>query len=150
MADGDGWTTQLLVGLAVKLHTAGVGRWIPPGTGTYLATDRAIVIQKIPTAPDRLITLSAYLVDAVPGMQDITVAVQARLRGTTDPDVCQDMGDALFEALDSSGRQTWGDIPIVDVVRQSYVPLGFDTSNRWEAAHNYYVEAMRKTLYRNN
>lgn len=151
MADGDGWTSQLLEGLAVKLHNAGVGVWKPPGPDVkYLPTDKAIVLQAIPPSPDRLITLTAYLVNTTPGSQDITVGIQVRLRGTTDPRVCQDMGDAVFELLDSSGRQLWGDIPIVDVTRRSHSPLGYDGNKRWEAAHNYYAEAMRKTLHRNN
>lgn len=146
MAVGDGWESQLLAGLAQKLHNAGIGVWKP--SGAYTAGETAITDQAIPPTPDRLITLTAYLETGPPGMQDVTVAVQFRLRGTTDPRVCRDIGDAIYELLDGSGRQLWGDIPIVDVTRQSHAPLGRDGSNRWEASHNYLVQAMRRTNFR--
>lgn len=149
MALGDGWTSQLLAGLAVWLDAAGVGEWKP--NGAYASSETAIVVLAIPDSPDRLITLTAYPVDDAPkGSQDVTVGVQARIRGTTDPRSANDIGDALFEVLDSCRRQTWGDIPIVDAWRQSYAPLGFDGNKRWLTSHNYYVYAMRRTAHRTN
>lgn len=149
MALGDGWTSQLLAGLAVRLDALGIGDWDP--TGAYAADQTGITILAIPPTPDRLITISAYPVDDSPrGSQDTTVGVQFRLRGTTDPRSCNDIGDAIFDQLDSCGRQTWGDIPIVDAGRQSYAPLGYDGNKRWLVSHNYYVYAMRRTAHRTN
>lgn len=147
MAVGDGWESQFLAALAQHLEDNAAGVWHPDGSN-YAAGETAIIMRGIPSAPDRLITLATYPVTAARGMQDITVGVQFRIRGTPDPRVCQDTADALFELLDSSGHQIWGDIRISDVWRQSYASLGQDALNRWEASHNYYVEAMRRTASR--
>lgn len=150
MADGDGWTSQLLVGLAVWLDAGGVGEWKAP-PATYTASETAITVLAIPDSPDRLITIAAYRIDDTPpGSQDITQGIQFRIRGTTNPNSCNDIGDAIYERLDSCGRQTWGDIPIVDAQWRSHAPLGFDGNKRWLMTHNYYVYAMRKTLHRTN
>lgn len=148
MALGDGWTSQLLTGLAELLDTGGAGTWRP--SGAYTDDETAIVIRAVPQQPDRLITLAAYpLGDDLPGMADHTVGVQVRCRGLPDdPRSCEDLADAVYELLDSLGRRTVGTVPVVDVVRRSYTALGQDTNRRWESSSNYYVEAMRPTTNR--
>lgn len=147
MAVGDGWDSQLLAGLAQHLDDNSVGTWRPDGSA-YLAGETAIVVRDIPDAPDRLITLATYPVTTIRGMQDVTIGVQFRIRGTPDPRVCQDIADLVFELLDSSGFQMWADIRVSDVFRRSYASLGQDAKNRWEASHNYYADAMRLTAGR--
>ncbi|MBG0560726.1 minor capsid protein [Actinoplanes aureus] len=143
MAIGVGWTSRLLVGCAEHLHSAGVGVWRT--SGIYTAGETAIVIRAIPPSPDQLITLASYPVASAPGLADVTEGLQIRVRGTKDPRVASDIGDAIFDLLDSAEGLRWGGIPIVQVWRQSYAPLGTDSSGRWEISHNYYVEAMRPT-----
>lgn len=146
MATGDGWTSQLVTALAQYLHDQAVGVWRP--TGTYTAGEIAICDRIIPPSPDRLITLSAYPILTPPDLQDVTTGIQCRLRGTTDPQVCQDIGDAIFELLDGAKHLVLGDIRTVQIYRQSAGSLGQDGSERWEASHNFYVEAMRRTAHR--
>ncbi|WP_431892657.1 minor capsid protein [Micromonospora haikouensis] len=146
MAIGDGWTSRLLTGLAEHLAVAGAGTW--RASGVYAADEIGIIIRGIPTTPDRIITLAAYPVASPPGLADITQGVQIRIRGTRDPRVAEDLGDAIFDLLDSAGALTLGGIAVVDIYRQSYTSLGADTGGRWEASHNYYVEAMRPTSHR--
>lgn len=144
---GEGWTSLLIVGIAERLHTAGVGIWRE--TGAYGAGETAIVIRGIPDAPDRIITIADYPVPTdLRGMQDHTIGLQFRLRGTNDPRVCSDLGDAIFAELDSLGRATLNGIAVVDAWRQSYTSLGQDANRRWEASHNYYFAAMRATTTR--
>lgn len=144
MALGDGWTSQLIANLAQHLHNAGVGVWRP--SGSYASGETAIVVRDIPPSPDRLIVLAPYVVvTAQRDLQDVTVGVQARIRGTTDPRVCEDISDTLFELLDGAKHVVLGDIRTVQIYRQSYGSLGQDGNKRWEASHNYYVEAMRPT-----
>lgn len=144
---GEGWTSLLLAGIAQRLHTAGVGTW--RATGTYEPSETAIVIRGIPDAPDKVITIADYPVGtSIKGMQDHTIGVQCRIRGTTDPRVCSDIGDAIFAELDSLGMATLNTIAVVDMWRQSYTSLGQDAQRRWEASHNYYVEAMRASTTR--
>jgi hypothetical protein len=148
VATGDGWTSRLLTGVAELLDAAGVGTWRPDGSA-YTAGETAIVIRDIPQQPDRLITLAPYgLGTALQGMADFEQGVQVRIRGTTDPQVCEDIADAVFDLLDSYGRGTVGGIAVVDIYRQSYTPLGKDANSRWESSSNYYVEAMRPTSSR--
>lgn len=143
MTTGDGWTSQFLAGLAQYLHDNGIGVYRP--TGAYTAGEIAITLQDIPPEPDRLITVSAYPVPSPAGMQDVTVGVQFRLRGTTDPFVCQDIYDAIYELLDGAANITLGDIKVSDVSWRSHAPLGKDANLRWEASTNFYFAAMRRT-----
>ncbi|SCL16342.1 hypothetical protein GA0074692_6866 [Micromonospora pallida] len=146
MAAGDGWTSRLLTGLALHLQAAGIGTW--RDSGIYQANEVGITIRGIPTSPDRIITLAPYVVASPPGLADYTQGVQIRVRGTRDPRVAEDLGDSVFDALDSAHGLVWGEIPIVQVYRQSYTALGADANGRWESSHNYYVEAMRPTSNR--
>lgn len=153
MAAGDGWESRLITGLAEHLAAAGIGVWRP--TGTYLATEVAIIDRGIPSTPDQIITLTDYVIggSARTRLADITVGIQIRLRGTTDPRVVRDLGAEIFDLLDQSGRQTWGTAPaevsIVDVWRPgSAGSLGDDDNGRWQTVHNYYVDAMRPTAHR--
>jgi hypothetical protein len=147
MATGDGWTSRLLTGLADHLAANGVGVWRP--AGAYEAGEVAIVVRAIPQSPDRLITLAAYILeDVAPGLADSDVGVQIRVRGTTDPRVAEDIGDAVFDLLDSAEHLSWGGVLVTSVARQSSAPLGQDTNDRWEMSHNYRVEAVRPTSNR--
>lgn len=139
-----GWTENVVTGLAQYLAAAGVGVW--RSTGVYAAGEIAIVYRAVPQTPDQLITLAPYPVaTSYQGLADTTVGVQARIRGTADPRVCDGMGDALFELLDSATNLTFGGVRVVHIYRQSYTSLGQDTNSRWESSHNYYVDAMRPT-----
>jgi hypothetical protein len=143
-----GFTTTFVEGLAVNLGAAGIGVWRPDGPA-YTADETAIVVREIPTQPDRLITLSAYRVgDDYPGLADYVQAVQLRIRGTTDPRVCDDLGDAVFDLLDSREQWACGGIPVVYSQRRSDTSLGWDSSHRWESSHNYYFDVMRPTAHR--
>jgi hypothetical protein len=145
-----GWTVNLLTGMAQYLAAGGAGTWDPPG-GVFTAGQTGIVLRDIPATPDRLITLAPYPVASVPGLADVTQGVQLRVRGTEDPRVCEDIGDACYELLHglshlATGAPVWGGISIVQVYRQSALSLGQDGNSRWEASHNYYVEAMRPNI----
>lgn len=148
MADGDGWTSRLITGLAEYLAANGIGAWRPNGPA-YNANETAIVDRDMPPQPDRVITLADYpVINGLTGMADHTTGVQIWVRGTTSRLVCRDIGDQVFDLLDSATRLTLGGIPIVQIYRQSYTSLGKDGNGRWEASHNYYVEAMRPTANR--
>lgn len=140
-----GWTTQLITGLAEHLAAAGVGVWRPNGP-IYTAAEVGILDRAVPQSPDRLITLAAYpLGSTMQGMADHDTAVQIRLRGTTDPRVCDDLADAVYELLNSASNLTFGGVRVVQMWRQSYTSLGQDGSQRWERSENYYLQTMRPT-----
>lgn len=143
-----GFTEDLLTGMAEHLDAAGVGTWRCDGSA-YDPGEIGITIRGIPQTPDRLIVLAPYVVDsgAFRGLADHQVAVQIRIRGTTDPRTCDETADAVFDALDSLTGVTWQGIAVVQVWRQSYTSLGTDTTGRWEASHNYYCDTMRPTAH---
>lgn len=148
MATGDGWTSRLITGLAEHLAANAVGVWRPDGPA-YTATETGILIRSIPQSPDRIITLAAYVVgDDYPGLADTTQGVQVRLRGTTDPRVCDDLADAVYELLDSAEHYDLGGIHVVRSSRRSYTSLGADSNGRWERSENYFLDAMRPTQHR--
>lgn len=145
MAVGDGWTSRLIGGLAELLDTANIGVWRPDGPA-YAADEVGILDRVIPSTPDRVITLAVYPVGAgVLGLADVTVGLQARIRGTTDPRVCGDIADAVYDLWHGASNLTVGGISVVQIYRPSYSPLTQDANQRWETSHNYYVEAMRPT-----
>lgn len=145
MALGDGWTSRLLTGCAEDLDAAGIGVWRPDGPA-YAADETGILIRLIPQAPDRIVTLAAYPIGGEdPGMADHDTAIQFRLRGTTDPRVCDDLADAVYDLLHGARALTWGGIPIIRMRRQSYTSLGADSNGRWERSENYYLLTMRPT-----
>ncbi|WKU03754.1 minor capsid protein [Micromonospora sp. HUAS LYJ1] len=148
MVTGDGWTSQLLTGLAELIDAADVGTWQP--SGAYPSDATAIVIRAIPQQPDRLITLAAYPLGAdLPGMADHAVGVQVRCRGLPDdPRDVEDLADAVYDLLDSLGRAAVGTVSVVDITRRSYTSLGQDGNRRWETSSNYTVQAMRPTANR--
>lgn len=136
-----GWTTNLVEGMAALLAAAGAGTWSPGGT--YTDGQTGITVGVIPQAPDRIICLSPYPVDDPPGLLDVTVAVQVRVRGTTDPRVVQDIADAVYDALHGAQPGQLGGVLVAQVFRQSASSLGVDQVGRWERSENYYVQATR-------
>ncbi|MET0492918.1 MAG: minor capsid protein [Actinoplanes sp.] len=143
-----GLTSTLLTSLAEHLAAEGIGVWKPDGA--YTAAETAITIRGIPALPDQLITLSSYRVgDDYPGGQDFVQMVQVRFRGTTDPRVVDDLGDSVFDLLDSREHWHCGPIPVVYSQRRSDTSLGQDGNRRWESSHNYALHVMRPTAHRN-
>lgn len=151
MAAGDSWDSWLIAGLAAHIGANTSATW--RATGIYVAGEFGIYDRAIPQTPDTIISLADYVITAeASATADVTVGVQARIRGTQDPRICRDMGAEIFDLLDSSGLQFWGSgaqqVSIVDVFRQSQTSLGQDGNGRWEASHNYYIQAMRPTTNR--
>lgn len=146
-----GWTTNLVGGLAQLLEDAGVGVYRP--TGAYADGETGIYDRYIPPT-GRCITLSAYpTTPGTPGLADVSVGVQVRVRGDGDPVSCDDLADAVFEVLDGAGQRDGGPqldlggVKVVQIWRQSYTPLGPDANGQWERSENFYVDAMRPTTF---
>lgn len=136
-----GWTTDLIAGMAALLADVGVGTYRP--TGAYLPGEVAISDRYIP--PDgQCITLSAYPAGPdLPGLADVTVGVQVRVRGDEDPVTCDDLADAAYAVLHGAQALVFGAVAVVQIRRQSYTSLGPDANGRWERSENYFVDAMR-------
>lgn len=142
-----GWTSDFLTGLAQYLADSQVGVWRPTGP-PYGPAETGIVIAAMPPAPDRVVCLTDYPVEDHISEADVTVGVQIRTRGTTDPRDVADLADAIYDLLHGATGMVLGGVSVVQVYRQSYTRLGRDEADRFERSDNYYVDAMRPTAYR--
>jgi len=144
-----GWTTTLVSGLAEYLASAGVGTWHPDGA-PYAAGETAIVLGAMPAEPARVILLNTYPVAEDTSQADVTVGVQVRTRGGSDPRDVVDLDDAVWELLHGAERLDLGGVLVVQIYRRSSAALGQarDATARWERTSNYYLDAMRPTLTR--
>lgn len=142
-----GWTDDLIVGLAEHLATAGIALWDPIGPYPANSAEPVITRQQLPAAPDRAIAISPYVDSSgdSPSTADVLVAVQFRLRGTTDPATVTDPADDLRTLLHCAENVTVGAIRLAVIWRQSSAPLGCDETGRWLRSENYYIRASRRS-----
>lgn len=135
------FTTDLLTGIAERLHDAGVGVWRPDDVNT--ADEIAIVLRSLPTQPDRAIALATYDLGHDWTQPDSRIGLQVRIRGTRDPFVDQDIDDACFDVLHGLWAVEIGGVTVVSVSRESGASLGPDGEGRYERTSNYHVHAHR-------
>lgn len=135
------WTVDLLTGIAEQLHAAGVGAWNPDGI--YTPDQTGIVLDVVPSQPDRVITLAVYLDRPVPGLTDVTAAVQVRMRAGRDPRDLADLAEAVYDVLHESGPHEWESAYVSRMWRDSIARLGTDANQRLERADNYYLHSNR-------
>lgn len=131
------FTRDLLLGLAAELVTAGIGTTtLPvsnPSTGIYM--------KALPTAPDRAVALTVYSSVDQPKVALSTVRVQFFLRGKADDSAdVDDLGDAIFLALQGLEDRTYGTAHLVQCNRISSVQLGIDDNKRANRSDNYEID----------
>lgn len=140
------FTTDLLQGLAQYLATAGVGTY--RSTGAYLSSETAIVFDAMPPEPDRAIVLSDYPVSDDPSLSDSVLGIQIRTRGIADPLDVKAISDAVFNLLHGANGVNFGTVRVVEILRNSGIPMGRDENNRWERSDNYYATVNRPSTNR--
>jgi hypothetical protein len=143
-----GFETNLLTGIAQLLATAGLGTW--RDTGVYTAAETGIVFDTVPATPDRVITLTDYVVTDDPTLSDSVIGVQVRTRwGGQDPRPVKDLDGSIFDALHGlEGVNLTGGVHIVSMFRRSGTSMGSDTNNRWMRSSNYYATVHRPSTNR--
>ncbi|MFJ2029428.1 minor capsid protein [Streptosporangium sp. NPDC087985] len=142
------WTTTLITTFAEQLHAAGVGVWRPPGSGVYAASEVAIVLGKLPTAPDRAIAITPYGADQDgddPVNTDGTLGVQFRMRGTPDIQVLNGIAQGVFDTFQGAQFPAVG---VILMTRRIQAPMGSDANNRWERADSYRLLTHQSTQHR--
>lgn len=134
-----GFTSNLLLGLAVYLQGAGLGTW--SASGAYSSGQTGIRLGDMPPEPDRLIVLTAYPVSDDPSLSDSEIGVQIRTRWSAgDKQSVDDLSDALFDLLHGKRALLLSTgVTIGQCYRQSASPLGQDALLRWENVSNYYA-----------
>jgi hypothetical protein len=140
------FTRDLLAGLGEKLEIAGIGTWTP---GAIPPADSVLISAiHLPQAPDQVICLTDYPVAGWPGLTDVVIGVQVRIRGLpNDPAGAANLGDRVYDTLNGLTRATLGTAPNQVIVSQVYwqsgTNLGQDSLGRWERSANYYVQVNR-------
>jgi len=143
-----GFETDLLTGIAQLLAAASLGTW--RDTGVYTALETGIVFDTVPQSPDRVITLTDYVVSDDPTLSDSVIGVQVRTRwGGQDPRPVKDLDGSIFDALHGlEGVTLTGGVHIVSMFRRSGVGMGTDINNRWMRSSNYYATVHRPSQNR--
>lgn len=140
--------TNLLTGIAQLIVGAGLGVW--RDTGAYAAGDTAIVLDTVPATPDRVITLTDYVVSDDPSLSDSIIGVQVRTRwGGADPRPVKELDGAIFALLHGMPARTLtGGVKVVSCFRNSGVSMGQDSNNRWGRSSSYYTRVHRPSTNR--
>jgi hypothetical protein len=142
-----GFTTDLMTGVAQRLHAAGVGVWKP--TGAYLDTEVGIVLGVPSQQPPSLIALAVYRVADDPALSDSVVGLQVRVRGSDeDPRKADDLADGVFDALQGLHGADVNGVRLVYSRRTSMLPLGVDGNGRQERTDNYDLTVHRPSTHR--
>lgn len=134
-----GATRDLLTGLAQMIHDNGIGVYNP--TGVYSPAQTGIIFKNVPTTPDRVIVLTAVPLTDMTMIPVGKMLVQVRTRGIpNDPLDTDDLGDAVFDLLQGLMNLTLGATHIIQCLRNSSVPMGQDSSKRWERVDHMYMD----------
>ena len=143
-----GFETLLLTGIAQLLATAGLGTW--RDTGVYTAAETGIVMDTVPASPDRVITLTDYVVADDPTLSDSVIGVQVRTRwGGQDPRPVKDLDGSIFDVLHGMPATTLtGGVRVVSCFRRSGTSMGQDLNGRWGRSSNYYATVHRPSQNR--
>ena len=142
-----GYTGRLLDGIAGVLVTAGIGIFDPDTVITD--PDTGIFRGVMPDSPDRAIGLTAYPVEDT-DLTDAITGVQIRMRAGRDPDVIDDMQDAVFDALHNRQHYDCGGLHVALSYRQSQAWIGQDAHSRMELTANYYFRTVRSGSHLND
>lgn len=129
----DGFTTRLQKGVAKWLHDESIATY--KTTGTYTASDHAIVFDEVPPTPDRCLIIGAYFTQSATWDDTDVVSLQLRFRGTKAQ--AKDTADQVFALLHACGKQVLNGITVTDAKRVSTSVLGQDQNKRQERACNY-------------
>lgn len=143
-----GFQTDLAVGFADLLVTAGAGTW--RATGAYATSETGIYLRVLPASPDRAIVLAPYVVTDDPTLSDSVTGLQIATRWEgANPTGNDDLADAVFDALQNLPRTTLSTgLVVTDCYRRSGSSLGQDGNQRWRTAQNFYIDAHRPSTHR--
>ena len=143
-----GFQSDLAVGFADLLATAGVGTW--RSSGAYPSGETGIYLRVLPQTPARVVVLSVYPVDDDPTLSDSVTGLQVVTRWeAADPRPNDDLADLVFDALQNLPRTELSTgLVVTDCFRRSGSTMGQDANQRWRTVQNFYVTAHRPSTHR--
>lgn len=134
------WTSDLLRGLAQYLADAGIGV-VYSSTVPYQPWDTGVFFKALPTGPDRAVAVTAYSAIDEPKISLTSVRVQFWFRGKVNDSLdVDDLGDAVFSAVQGLEHRQFGTAHVVQALRVSSIQLGADGSKRSERSDNYQLD----------
>jgi hypothetical protein len=128
-------TRNLLDGLGQMLAANGTAAYLdayPTDFSGWAAT----VGPKMPQSPSKLIVLTPYIPGGAAGT-DAAVFVQARYRGTSDPNDANDKADEVYALWQDLAQVNVGGVNVEHVYRVSQTPNGTDGNDRTEIFQNW-------------
>lgn len=134
-----GVVSQVAVGVADLLATAGVGYWSPDGTGSNTAGLPVILIAREPDSPDAVLCLTVRRTSDDPTYADSTVEVQVISRTDASANVLavDDLAEAVFDVLHGYAGSLSTGVPVITSARVGGGPLGTDGQERRRRSDNY-------------
>lgn len=132
------FTNDLLRGLAGVLNSTSVATYRSDDSD-YLESETAVTFTLMPQFPARCVTLTAYNATDAVTMARSRIPVQFKFRGSDPLDV-NDLADAAFGQLQTLTGVQLGSVWLIQILRNSMVPLGQDDNHRWLRADNYYAD----------
>lgn len=141
------FTGRLLTGVAWHLHNAGVGVYSPDAPADL--QDVAITLITLPQAPQLVVCITDYPVDAAPGVTEGIVGINVRLRGDENPLTVLGMYDQVYDALHGlRGVVGSGDdqVGISQMWWQSGASLGPAEGGQLQRSVNFYAQLDRAGL----
>jgi hypothetical protein len=109
-------------------------------TGTYTDGQTGIFFKIVAPLPDRIVTLTAYLVTDDPSLPMSRYGLQVRCRGLQDPRDVDELGDSIATILNGLTNVMFGGVHVIQCLRQSSITLGQDDSKRWDRADGYFLD----------
>ena len=136
-----GVTTDLLNGIAGKIAAEATPAIVWNPNAVYTASQTGIFMKFVPTAPDRVVVLTAVNQGDDISMPAGQVMVQVRGRGLPNrPTDVDDLLDSIFPILHGATDLIFGTVTVTQMNRKVRVPMGQDDSKRWELIDQYYLD----------
>lgn len=132
--------TDVLPGIASLIANAGLGVTYS-ASGTYTTAQTGVYMLAVPTAPDRIVTLTFVAQGDDPSLPYGQAMVQVLTRGKVgDPMDCEALADSIFNLLHGSTNLQFGTTNVTQMNRRVSVPMGQDDSKRWSRADQFYLD----------
>lgn len=133
-------TTDLLTGLATLISGAGIGVTYRP-SAPYLASDTGVFFKTMPAAPDRVVVLNAISMSDMVTVAVGRLLVQVACRGLRNNALDVDsLADSIAAQLHGRIDLTLGTAHVIQILRDSTIPMGQDDSDRQERVDKYWVD----------
>lgn len=131
---------DLAVGFATTIAGSGIGVYRSDGSA-YTAAETAIVFKDMPQAPDRVICLTPVPLTDETVLPQGLVLVQVKMRGLPGNALdVDDLGDAVFDLMQGATNLVFGSTQVIQILRNSSVPMGVDDSRRWLRTDHFYAD----------